>query len=204
MEILLGDKQSFIAEARKEQIIQACIDTLEELGYTNVSLTKIAKKAKVSTGLISYHFSDKMDLISQTLMYLLNKKLDFISGKVVQKETPIAQLEAYIEASLAYQVANYKNNIALIEIVFNAQNEEGIPYYRVDNEEEEDQLNTFLKEILIQGQQKQEFSNEFDAEMICVLIQGAIEESMLKQKYSFNFEKYKDELIKIVTKIVMQ
>lgn len=204
MEILLGDKQSFIAEARKEQIIQACIDTLEELGYTNVSLTKIAKKAKVSTGLISYHFSDKMDLISQTLMYLLNKKLHFISGKVVQKETPIAQLEAYIEASLAYQVANYKNNIALIEIVFNAQNEEGIPYYRVDNEEEEDQLNTFLKEILIQGQQKQEFSNEFDAEMICVLIQGAIEESMLKQKYSFNFEKYKDELIKIVTKIVMQ
>jgi len=204
VEILLGDKQSFIAEARKEQIIQACIDTLEELGYTNVSLTKIAKKAKVSTGLISYHFSDKMDLISQTLMYLLNKKLDFISGKVVQKETPIAQLEAYIEASLAYQVANYKNNIALIEIVFNAQNEEGIPYYRVDNEEEEDQLNTFLKEILIQGQQKQEFSNEFDAEMICVLIQGAIEESMLKQKYSFNFEKYKDELIKIVTKIVMQ
>lgn len=204
MEILLGDKQSFIAEARKEQIIQACIDTLEELGYTNVSLTKIAKKAKVSTGLISYHFSDKMDLISQTLMYLLNKKLDFISGKVFQKETPIAQLEAYIEASLAYQVANYKNNIALIEIVFNAQNEEGIPYYRVDNEEEEDQLNTFLKEILIQGQQKQEFSNEFDAEMICVLIQGAIEESMLKQKYSFNFEKYKDELIKIVTKIVMQ
>lgn len=203
MEILLGDKQSFIAEARKEQIIQACIDTLEELGYTNVSLTKIAKKAKVSTGLISYHFSDKMDLISQTLMYLLNKKLHFISGKVVQKETPIAQLEAYIEASLAYQVANYKNNIALIEIVFNAQNEEGIPYYRVDNEEE-DQLNTFLKEILIQGQQKQEFSNEFDAEMICVLIQGAIEESMLKQKYSFNFEKYKDELIKIVTKIVMQ
>jgi len=203
VEILLGDKQSFIAEARKEQIIQACIDTLEELGYTNVSLTKIAKKAKVSTGLISYHFSDKMDLISQTLMYLLNKKLDFISGKVVQKETPIAQLEAYIEASLAYQVANYKNNIALIEIVFNAQNEEGIPYYRVDNEEE-DQLNTFLKEILIQGQQKQEFSNEFDAEMICVLIQGAIEESMLKQKYSFNFEKYKDELIKIVTKIVMQ
>ena len=199
----MGDKQSFIAEARKEQIIQACIDTLEELGYTNVSLTKIAKKAKVSTGLISYHFSDKMDLISQTLMYLLNKKLHFISGKVVQKETPIAQLEAYIEASLAYQVANYKNNIALIEIVFNAQNEEGIPYYRVDNEEE-DQLNTFLKEILIQGQQKQEFSNEFDAEMICVLIQGAIEESMLKQKYSFNFEKYKDELIKIVTKIVMQ
>lgn len=65
--------ESFIAEARREQIIQSCIDTLEEVGYTKVSLTKIAKKAKVSTGLISYHFSDKMDLINQTLLYLLEK-----------------------------------------------------------------------------------------------------------------------------------
>jgi TetR/AcrR family transcriptional regulator, transcriptional repressor of bet genes len=198
----MEDKQSFIAEARREQIIQACIDTLEELGYSNVSLTKIAKKAKVSTGLISYHFSGKMDLINQTLLYLLNKKLDFISGKVVQEETPISQLKAYIEASLAYQVANYKNNIALIEIVFNAQNEEGIPYYREENEEE-DPLNTLLKEILIEGQQRQEFSKEFDVEMVCVLIQGAIEETMLKHKNSFSFETYKNELTKIATKIVM-
>ncbi|EPY04985.1 transcriptional regulator [Paenibacillus alvei TS-15] len=199
----MEDKQSFIAEARREQIIQACINTLEELGYTNVSLTKIAKTAKVSTGLISYHFSDKMDLINQTLLYLLNKKLDFISAKVVQEETPSSQLKAYIGASLAYQVANYKNNIALIEIVFNAQNEEGIPYYRADHGEEEDPLHTLLKEILIEGQQKQEFSKEFDVEMICVVIQGAIEESMLKHKNSFSFEKYADELTKLSLKVVL-
>ena len=68
-------------------MIQACIDALNEYGYTNVSLTKVAQKAKVSTGLISYHFSGKMDLMNQTLLYLLNKKLDFISGKVVQEQT---------------------------------------------------------------------------------------------------------------------
>ncbi|MGQ0417146.1 TetR/AcrR family transcriptional regulator, partial [Bacillus sp. HC-TM] len=44
---------SFIAEARREQIILACIDTLEEVGYNNLSLTKVAKKAKISTGLIA-------------------------------------------------------------------------------------------------------------------------------------------------------
>ncbi|CAM5734643.1 MULTISPECIES: TetR/AcrR family transcriptional regulator [Bacillales] len=196
--------ESFIAEARREQIIQSCIDTLEEVGYTKVSLTKIAKKAKVSTGLISYHFSDKMDLINQTLLYLLEKKLDFISGKVVQEETPTSQLTAYIEACLAYQVANFKYNIALIEIVFNVENEEGIPFYRADNgEEDEDPIYTLLKEILLDGQQKKEFSNQFDVEMICVLIQGAIEESMLKHNKTFSFEKYKNELIKMVLKIVI-
>ncbi|WP_071393352.1 TetR/AcrR family transcriptional regulator [Bacillus tuaregi] len=198
----MENKQSFIAEARREQIIQACIDTLDELGYTDVSLTKVAKRAKVSTGLISYHFSGKMDLINQTLLYLLNKKLAFISGKVVQAETPMSQLEAYIEASLAYQVANYKNNIALIEIIFNAKNEEGVPFYKVDDDEENDPLAAMLKEILVEGQQRQEFSNEYDADMLCVLIQGAIEESMLKHKNSFSFEKYKEDLTRIITKIV--
>lgn len=198
----MENKQSFIAEARREQMIQACIDALNEYGYTNVSLTKVAQKAKVSTGLISYHFSGKMDLMNQTLLYLLNKKLDFISGKVVQEQTSISQLKAYIEASLAYQVANYKNNIALIEIVFNAKDEEGVPYYRADDEEE-DQLNALLKDILFEGQKRKEFSDGFDPEMLCILIQGAIEESMLYQNKSFSYEKYKDELIRMITKIVM-
>lgn len=198
----MENKQSFIAEARREQMIQACIDALNEYGYTNVSLTKVAQKAKVSTGLISYHFSGKMDLMNQTLLYLLNKKLDFISGKVVQEQTSISQLKAYIEASLAYQVANYKNNIALIEIVFNAKDEEGVPYYRAVHDEE-DQLNALLKDILLEGQKRKEFSDGFDPEMLCILIQGAIEESMLYQNKSFSYEKYKDELIRMITKIVM-
>ena len=198
----MGDKQSFIAEARREQIIQACIDALDEYGYTNVSLTKVARKAKVSTGLISYHFSGKKDLINQTLLYLLNKKLDYISGKVFQEESSISQLKAYVEASLAYQVANYKNNIALIEIVFNARNEEGVPYYKADDDEE-DQLNALLKDILLEGQKRKEFSDEFNVEMMCILIQGAIEESMLYPNKSFSYEKYKEELIRMITKIVM-
>ncbi len=201
-QVLMENKQSFIAEARREQMIQACIDALNEYGYTNVSLTKVAQKAKVSTGLISYHFSGKMDLMNQTLLYLLNKKLDFISGKVVQEQTSISQLKAYIEASLAYQVANYKNNIALIEIVFNAKDEEGVPYYRAVHDEE-DQLNALLKDILFEGQKRKEFSDGFDPEMLCILIQGAIEESMLYQNKSFSYEKYKDELIRMITKIVM-
>lgn len=198
----MEDKQSFISEARREQIIQACIDALDEYGYTNVSLTKVARKAKVSTGLISYHFSGKKDLINQTLLYLLNKKLDYISGKVFQEESSISQLKAYVEASLAYQVANYKNNIALIEIVFNARNEEGVPYYKADDDEE-DQLNALLKDILLEGQKRKEFSDEFNVEMMCILIQGAIEESMLHPNKSFSYEKYKEELIRMITKIVM-
>ncbi len=35
--------ESFIAEARREQIIQSCIDTLEEVGYTKVKSFFVCK-----------------------------------------------------------------------------------------------------------------------------------------------------------------
>ncbi|MCW1241717.1 MULTISPECIES: TetR/AcrR family transcriptional regulator [Bacillus] len=192
---------SFIAEARREQIILACIDTLEEVGYNNLSLTKVAKKAKISTGLISYHFNDKLYLMNRTLQFLIAKQHEFISNRVLLAQSEINKLEAFIEAHLAYQETHYKNNIALIEIVFNARNEENIPYYRIE-EEEEDALRTMLLDILKNGQQNEMFSNSFQTDTLASFILGAIEERMLKANSSISIENYSDELIKMVKKLI--
>lgn len=191
---------SFIAEARREQIILACIDTLEEVGYNNLSLTKVAKKAKISTGLISYHFNDKLYLMNRTLQFLVEKQYEFISNRVLLAQSEINKLEAFIEAHLAYQETHYKNNIALIEIVFNARNEENVPYYRIEDDEEDDALRTMLLDILKTGQQNGVFSNSFRIDTLASFILGAIEERMLKANSSISIENYSDELIKMVKK----
>lgn len=193
---------SFIAEARREQIILACIDTLEEVGYNNLSLTKVAKKAKISTGLISYHFNDKLYLMNRTLQFLVNKQHEFISNRVILAQSEIKKLEAFIEAHLAYQETHYKNNIALIEIVFNARNEENIPYYRIENEED-DALRTMLLDILKTGQRNGTFSNSFQTDTLASFILGAIEERMLQANSSISIEIYSDELIKMVKKLTV-
>lgn len=193
--------ESFIAEARREQIINACIDTLEEVGYVKVSLTKIARKAKISTGLISYHFSDKADLINHTLIYLLSNQLDYISERVVGKNTATEQLQAFIEASIIYQETHYKNNIALIEIIFNAQTPDDTPYYRITDEEEEDHLYMLLKDILLEGKNKQEFTQAFNADAVATIIQGAISESMLKNLSKVDYN-YSHELIKMLMSMI--
>ncbi|NRG47507.1 TetR family transcriptional regulator [Bacillus sp. CRN 9] len=193
--------ESFIAEARREQIINACIDTLEEVGYVKVSLTKIARKAKISTGLISYHFSDKADLINHTLIYLLSNQLDYISERVVGKNTATEQLQAFIEASIIYQETHYKNNIALIEIIFNAQTSDETPYYRITDEEEEDHLYMLLKDILLEGKNKQEFTQVFNADAVATIIQGAISESMLKNLSKVDYN-YSHELIKMLMSMI--
>ncbi|WP_191559854.1 TetR/AcrR family transcriptional regulator [Metabacillus idriensis] len=195
---------SFIAETRREQMILACIDKLEEVGYNSLSLSKVAKKAGISTELISYHLDDKLDLIKHTLHFLIKTQLDFISSKVLPGYSATNQLEAFIEAYLAYQDIHFKSNIALLEIVFNARNEEGVPYYRLEDETEENPLRTLLVGILKNGQKRENFIQSFHPEIAASFILGAIEERMLKANSSVPVEHYSDELIKMMKKLIAQ
>src|SRR5690625_2145329 len=129
----MEDKQSFIAEARREQIIKAAIEVLGEIGYVSTSLAKIANEANISTGLILYHLSGKDEFMKHILMYLVEQEWEFINECVIQKETATAKLKAFIEASLAYQIPNKTNNIALIEIIFNVRIPDHKPYYLFDD-----------------------------------------------------------------------
>lgn len=196
----MEDRQSFIAEARREQIIKAAIEVLREIGYVSASLAKIAKKANISTGLISYHFSGKEDLMNNTLMYLVEKEWSFINERIAQKQTSTEKLTAFIEASLAYQFTNKTNNIALIEIVFNARTPDHTPYYLIEDDEE-DLKNGLLQEILLQGRESKEF-RDFHPQVMTTIIQGAISESLLSSQNNLSLEEYCEELIKSVLKLV--
>ena len=67
-----GGGRTFIETARRAQIVQAAIDTIADLGYANASYAQIAKRAGLSsTGLISYHFHSKDDLIEQVIAELV-------------------------------------------------------------------------------------------------------------------------------------
>src|SRR5688572_10818784 len=96
-------KSSFIAEARREQIREAAIQTLDEIGYVKASLAQIASRAGISTALISYHFADKSDLMNHLLKKLIERSTAYILEKVHQESTPWERLNTFIVASLAYQ-----------------------------------------------------------------------------------------------------
>ncbi|QGM29969.1 TetR family transcriptional regulator [Bacillus sp. N3536] len=195
-------KQYLIADARREQIIKAAIEVLAEIGYHSSTLSKIANRANISTGLISYHFSGKEDLMRNTLMYLVEQERAFIKEKVEQKQTYMEKLMVFIEASLAYQGTNRGNNMALLEIVFNGRTPDNVPYYLVETDNE-DELNVLLKEILYKGQETKEFG-DFDPQVIAIVIRGAISGSMSLPQYEnkLNLEDYSEKLLKSVLKMI--
>ncbi len=196
-------KLSFIAEARREQIMEAAIRTLDEIGYVNASLAQIAKRAGISTALISYHFSDKNDLMNHLLMRLVNRSTAYIVERVGLADTPTDKLTAFIMASLAYQGTHPLEYSALIEIVFNARSPENIPYYRLTDEEDEDESMAALVRIIREGQERGEFA-DCDVNVAANMVQGAIGEYMLNFAITrkVDLESYGSELVRLILRSV--
>lgn len=192
-------RQSFIAEARREQIIEAAIITLDEIGYVKASLAQIAKRARISTALISYHFTDKSDLMNHLLTNLLEGSTTYILKEVQQETTHHRKIETFITASLAYQGTHPERNTALIEIIFNARTPDNIPYYKLSDDEDEDPIMNELKLILYDGQKKGAFG-EFNIDVMANMIQGAIGEYMFNTDITkkVDLKTYGSELVNIV------
>ena len=168
------EKQSFITEARRAQIVDAAIATLDEIGYMNASLAQIAKRAGISTALISYHFNDKNDLMNHTLMMLVAESTAYVLERLKAGKTSREKLRIFIESKLAYQGTHPKQNVALIEIVFNARTPDNVPYYKLTDEEDDPVIHA-LEQILSEGQASGEF-RKFDVQVMANAIQGAIGE----------------------------
>lgn len=198
----MNKKNYLIADARKEQIIKAAIEVLTEIGYINTSLAKIAKKAQISTALISYHFSGKEDLMNNTLAYLVQEELDFVKSKLDNKQTNMEKLLAFIEANLAYQVIYKGNTHALLEIIFHARTPDNIPYYLVKTDAE-DEWHAWLRKILREGQELKEFGS-FDTQVMATMIRGCIAGSVTLPQYEaeLNLEDYSEKVIENILKMV--
>ncbi|MEX9542625.1 transcriptional regulator BetI, partial [Escherichia coli] len=55
---------------RKQQLIQATLDVINEVGMQEASIALIARKAGVSTGIISHYFRDKNGLLEATMRHI--------------------------------------------------------------------------------------------------------------------------------------
>ncbi|GAA4851359.1 TetR family transcriptional regulator [Paenibacillus vulneris] len=198
------EKKSFISEARREQIFDAVIMTLDEIGYIHASMAQIAKKAGISTALISYHFRDKNDLMDYTLMKLLSDMSSYVLERTQALSTPSDKLRAFIEASIAYHIEKPKYNIALIEIIFHARTLDNIPYYKLDDDEE-NPMDRELQQILLAGQGTKDFG-EFNVVVAASAIRGSIDEYIFNKKLigTIDPQSYSTELVNLFNRAVMR
>ena len=116
-----GPERTFIETARRAQIAAAAIDTIAGVGYAGASFARIAERAGISRGLISYHFAGKDDLIKQVVHEAAEQAIAYIRPRVLAESTGPAMLRAYIQSNLAFMRDHRNNVIAMIEIARSAE-----------------------------------------------------------------------------------
>ena len=160
-------RRTFTETARRAQIVQAAIETIAELGYARASFAQIAKRAGLSsTGLISYHFAGKDELIEQVVNTIYGEMGQFMAGRMDHQSSAADALRTYIQANAAFIGTHRTQMKAFLDIFLHG----GLRY----DETTELVVVSPIEAILRRGQESGEF-RAFDTRVMAVVIQRAVD-----------------------------
>ncbi|MFL0506677.1 TetR/AcrR family transcriptional regulator [Ureibacillus sp. 179-F W5.1 NHS] len=191
-------EKSFIEKARRNQIVECAIETIAELGYAQASVSKIAKRANISKGVITYHFASKEELLEQVVIDYYNACLAYINPQFDSHLSPKEMLSKYIEANLHFISKNGKHVFAVIEIVANERTEDGKLRFVGELDE---RIFQPIEKILFLGMEDGTFREftPFSARVMAVTIRNVIDGFCIElmRNPETNINDYVNEFVKI-------
>lgn len=165
--------RTFTEAGRRAQIVQAAIEVIADLGYPNASFAKIAKQAGLSsTGMISYHFASKDDLIREVAAEVMRVAEADMLPRIAAAAGARGRLRAYIESNLALLEVYPKHLPALVELLTSLKGDD--PQLSAFTEIT-GATNGLQEQRMREAQASGEF-REFDARVMVMAIRGAINE----------------------------
>ncbi|MDS0136250.1 MULTISPECIES: TetR/AcrR family transcriptional regulator [unclassified Amycolatopsis] len=186
--------KTFTENARRAQIVRAAIETIGELGYAKASFGQIAKRAGLSsTGMISYHFDGKADLIAEVVRDVLATSLAYMRERIDAVRGPAAELRAYIESNLAFIAEHPVEITALLESLRHGG---GVA---AGNDDWYHGAVDILESCLREGQRSGDFGR-FDPRVMAITVRQAIDgiHTELIRRPGTDADAYAAELVAIV------
>lgn len=161
----MREKPSFIEQARRAQIVEAAAEVVAEVGYARTSFARIAEKAGISKGVITYHFDSKDEILRLVATQFFEQGWQHMEAQISAQETAAGQVRAWIGAQLEFFGSHRTEFLAMSDIMANHRSEDGSHAYAVELAEEVGGLT----EILTQGQRDGEL-RQFDARSVANII----------------------------------
>lgn len=85
--------------ARREQLIEATIETIARLGYARTTLAEVARHAGLSHGLVNFHFQTKQKLLGEVLLRLADEyRQNWTAALKSAGPEPARRLDAMLRA----------------------------------------------------------------------------------------------------------
>jgi TetR/AcrR family transcriptional repressor of bet genes len=86
---------------RREQICRAAATVISREGFAATTLRKVAEEAGVSTGMLNHYFSNRQDLLTQTLLFVSHRTQDRLWAAIEGVPAGEKRLNALLDSALA-------------------------------------------------------------------------------------------------------
>lgn len=102
-------KRTAPRDVRRKQLIMAAMDSIAKRGFSDTTLRHVTEKAKLSHGVVNYHFDSKEALYDATLGYLAQEHYDLWTKALADAgDQPARQLTAIVDADFDKKVCTQK------------------------------------------------------------------------------------------------
>lgn len=142
---------SFIERARRRQLIDAAVVTVNEVGYHRASLAEIAGRAQIAKSAVAYYFASKEGLLLDVVQTVFAALGESVLAAVDGVDEPVARLRAYADAYVAHVDAERHAIAAAVEIVVSHRTADGTPLYLIEDEGDTALLRSILDAGIDQG-----------------------------------------------------
>ncbi|MBK1812246.1 TetR/AcrR family transcriptional regulator [Clostridium sp. YIM B02505] len=156
---------------KKEQIVDAVVELIMELGFANFSVGKVANKLNVSKGVITYHFPTKDLLLQSAVANYYEEAAMYMEQHIRVDKNSMDTLNSYIESCLYFARKKKKETIAIVDIILNSRTEDGKALFNG----EDDSIYQPLIEIFKYGQEIEKSYRDFSREIMARCVRSIID-----------------------------
>lgn len=94
--------QAHKSSTTRDQILDAAIHCIVELGYSNTTTTRIAEQASISRGAMLHHFPSRLDVIRAAVDYLHEKRLRAFRKSITTIPSGVDRVKMAVEGYWAH------------------------------------------------------------------------------------------------------
>lgn len=185
-----AEGSSFIHAARRKQLVACAIEVIAEVGLARASTVRIAQRAGVSRGVLTYHFRDRAELVEHVVQAVYDLGAQVLAPKLALASTPREVLLTFIGGSVELYAAYPTELAALSEIYADARAADGVSRasHRRHGQEMSD-----LARVLRAGQEQGQF-RAFDVGVMGSTIRCALDGALAHVAAGGDAEPYASEL----------
>ena len=158
-------------EVRKEEIVRAALEIVEQCGLDKLNINDIAAKIELVPAAIYRHFTGREEIVAALIEYI-DKRLRYNLSQVdIVTGTPIAKLKALFEL----QVSLLKEEAAIPRVLYFLLSSDRNLELKASMLSAVSFYVQQVKKLLLQGQEKGEISPDIDVMAAAMMFLGMVQ-----------------------------